>query len=230
LKKNKILFGFEQCSFIFGYSKYTMGIAERKERDKEELRERILVAAKKLFLEKGVEKTSIRNIADLIEYSPGSIYHYFKDKNEIFHALHQGGFQQLMSRMEVLATIPNPMERLKGMGAIYVQFALENPDMYDLMFIKEAPMVHVSNSNEEQWKEGFGTFSFLRATIQECIQSGYFRGHEEEALSFLVWSTVHGMVSLHIRRRCEVVLAQRQDTIVKDGLNEFFSILDRLSS
>jgi hypothetical protein len=43
-----------------------MGIAERKERDKEELRERILVAAKTLFLEKGVEKTSIRNIADLI--------------------------------------------------------------------------------------------------------------------------------------------------------------------
>ena len=134
-----------------------MGIAERKERDKEELRERILVAAKTLFLEKGVEKTSIRNIADLIEYSPGSIYHYFKDKNEIFHALHQGGFQQLMSRMEVLAAVSNPMERLKKMGAIYVDFALENPDMYDLMFIKEAPMDHVFNSNDEQWKEGFGT-------------------------------------------------------------------------
>ena len=116
------------------------------------------------------------------------------------------------------------------MGAIYVDFALENPDMYDLMFIKEAPMDHVFNSNDEQWKEGFGTFNFLRATIQECIQEGYFRGHEKEALSFLVWSTVHGMVSLRIRRRCEVVLAQRQDTIVHDGLNEFFSILDRLAS
>jgi len=132
--------------------------------------------------------------------------------------------------MEVVASQADPMERLKRMGAIYVDFALENPDMYDLMFIKEAPMDHVSNSNDEQWKEGFGTFNFLRATIQECIQNGNFRGHEEEALSFLVWSTVHGMVSLHIRRRCEVVLAQRQVTIVQDGLNEFFSILDRLSS
>jgi AcrR family transcriptional regulator len=207
-----------------------MGIPERKEREKEELRERILSAAKMLFLEKGVEKTSIRNIADQIEYSPGSIYHYFKDKNEIFHALHQGGFQQLMSRMEVLATVSNPMERLKRMGSIYVEFALENPDMYDLMFIKEAPMDHVFNSNDEQWKEGFGTFNFLRTTIKQCIHDGYFRGHEEEALSFLVWSTVHGMVSLHIRRRCDVVLAQRQSTIVKDGLHEFFSILDRLSS
>jgi hypothetical protein len=135
-----------------------------------------------------------------------------------------------MGKMEVLITIPNPMSRLKAMGSIYVEFALENPDMYDLMFIKEAPMEHVSNSNDEQWKEGYGTFNFLRATIKECILEGYFQGHDQEALSFMVWSTVHGMVSLHIRRRCEVVLADRQDTIVKDGLNEFFSILDRPSS
>jgi hypothetical protein len=132
--------------------------------------------------------------------------------------------------MEVLFTIPNPMARLKAMGSIYVEFALENPDMYDLMFIKEAPMEHVSSSNDEQWKEGYGTFNFLRATIKECNLEGYFQGHDEEALSFLVWSTVHGMVSLQIRRRCEVVLAQRQGTIVKDGLNEFFSILDRQPS
>jgi hypothetical protein len=62
------------------------------------------------------------------------------------------------------------------------------------------------------------------------MEQGYFQGHEEETLSFLIWSTVHGMVSLQIRRRCEVVLADRQERIVKDGLNEFFSILDRQSS
>jgi len=205
-----------------------MGIPERKEREKEELRERILTAAKTLFLEKGVEKTSIRNIADQIEYSPGIIYHYFQDKNEIFHALHQGGFHQLMSRMGVLTSVSHPMERLKAMGTIYVQFAMENPDMYDLMFIKEAPIDHVSNSNEEQWKEGFGTFNFLRDTIKECIDKGHFQGHEIEALSYLIWSTVHGLVSLHIRRCCEVVLAHKQHTIVKEGLEEFFNILDKL--
>ena len=206
-----------------------MGIAERKEREKEELRERILIAAKRLFLEKGVEKTSIRNIADLIEYSPGSIYHYFKDKNEIFHALHQGGFQQLMSRMEVLTTVQNPMERLKAMGRIYVQFGVENPDMYDLMFIKEAPLTHVFQAKDEQWNEGANTFNFLRTTLRECLAQGYFKGHQEESLSFMIWATVHGMISLHIRRRCEVILAHKQETIVQEGLNEFFSILDRLS-
>ncbi len=205
-----------------------MGIADRKERDKEELREKILAAAKSLFLEKGVEKTSIRNIADQIEYSPGIIYHYSRDKNEIFHALHQGGFQQLTEKMAVLSAVQNPMERLKAMGSIYVTFAIENPDMYDLMFIKEAPIDHVYSSEHDHWKEGGGAFEGLRATIKDCANSGHFKGHELEPLTYLIWSAVHGIVSLSIRKRCEVVLPERQNTIVREGLEEFFKILDKL--
>ena len=55
-----------------------MGVADRKEREKEEMKTKILEAAKKLFLDHGFEKTSIRNIAEEIEYSPGTIYLYFK--------------------------------------------------------------------------------------------------------------------------------------------------------
>jgi len=205
-----------------------MGIADRKERDKEELREKILAAAKFLFLEKGIEKTSIRNIADHIEYSPGIIYHYFKDKNEIFHALHQLGFQQLIGKMQVLGSVRNPLERLKAMGSIYITFGLENPDMYDLMFIKDAPIEHICSTDDECWTEGGGTFNYLRKTIDECFNAGYFKGHDAEALSFMIWSVVHGMVSLHIRKRCDVVLPQRKDKIVADGLEEFIKILDRL--
>ena len=63
-----------------------MGILERKERDREDMRRLILGAARQLFLEQGYEKTSIRNIADVIEYSPATIYLYYKDKNELFFA------------------------------------------------------------------------------------------------------------------------------------------------
>lgn len=205
-----------------------MGISDRKEREKEELRSAILKSAKTLFLEKGVEKTSIRNIADSIEYSPGIIYHYFKDKKEIFHALHQEGFQALSKKMSVVQVISSPLDRLKTMGKIYIDFALENPDMYDLMFIKESPMDHIEGSDDQEWKEGNGTFDGLRATIRDCISAEYFEGHDEEALSYMVWSTVHGLVSLSIRRRCEVVLKDRHETIVEDGLQAFFKIIDKL--
>lgn len=202
-----------------------MGITDRKEREKEELKETILKAAKILFLEKGVEKTSMRNIADRIEYSPGIIYHYFKDKNEIFHALHQEGFKALIEKMEVLSFVQDPLERLKAMGKIYVKFAMENPDMYDLMFIKEAPLCHVFDSDNEEWKEGGGAFNGLRLTVKDCLAHGYFPGHDSESLSYMIWSAVHGMVSLNIRKRCEVIDIPRRENIVTDGLEAFFKLL-----
>ena len=76
-----------------------MGILERKEREREDMRRLILNAARELFLEQGYEKTSIRNIADVIEYSPATIYLYYKDKNELFFALHEEAFLKLMEEL-----------------------------------------------------------------------------------------------------------------------------------
>lgn len=204
-----------------------MGITERKIREKEELKEQILRAAKRLFIERGFEKTSIRNIADEIEYSPGIIYHYFQDKNEIFHSLHQEGFQELRKRMGILSAVEDPMSRLKAMGKIYIQFALENTDMYDLMFIIEAPIDHVENRDDLCWVEGDSTFNLLRSTVHECMQKGHFEGHHLEPLSFMIWSTVHGMVSLKIRKRVNVLDVAAVDQIIENSYHSFLLILDR---
>jgi len=79
-----------------------MSIIERKKREKEEMRRTILDAAKEIFLEKGFRSASIRNIAEKIEYSPGTIYLYFDDKDAIFHALHEDGFQRMLAMMQPL--------------------------------------------------------------------------------------------------------------------------------
>ena len=71
-----------------------MGITDRKEREKQELKDLILKEAKAVFLEEGYEKTSIRKIADRIEYSPTTIYLYFKDKSELLLELHKQSFHQ----------------------------------------------------------------------------------------------------------------------------------------
>ena len=72
-----------------------MGIVERKEKQKLEIKKMILEASMKLFVEEGFENVSIRKIAELIEYSPTTVYLYFKDKNEILFNLHDIGFQML---------------------------------------------------------------------------------------------------------------------------------------
>src|SRR6185503_8770969 len=117
-----------------------MGIAERKEKQKLEIRKRILEASMKLFVEEGFSNVSIRRIADIIEYSPTTIYLYFKDKDEIFYNLHEMGFQKLQEMNKNLDDIHNPLLRLHKMGENYIQFGIENREFYDLMFIQPEPM------------------------------------------------------------------------------------------
>lgn len=205
-----------------------MSTAERKAREKEALKLLILQGAKKLFLERGIEQTTIRNIADEIDYSVGTVYVYFKDKNAILHDLHSIGFQELGGYFTELFSIKDPMERLRKMGFTYLKFAMENSEMYDLMFIVKAPMEFIESSEKEAWNEGANTFNALKKTVEECMNKGHFEGHSLEPLSFMIWSLVHGMCCLEIRQRTKGVKFSNPDTILSDGYNEYLKIIKKL--
>ena len=64
-----------------------MGITERREREKEEVRKKILDAARELFATEGYERVTMRKVAEAIEYSPTTIYHHFEDKDDLVRAL-----------------------------------------------------------------------------------------------------------------------------------------------
>lgn len=200
-----------------------MGITERKERDKEDLRKSILDAAREVFLEKGVGQTSIRSIAQKIEYSPTTIYLYFKDKNEIFYALHQDGFALLNAQMYALSAVEDPFERLKATGRIYLRFAEEHSDYYDLMFVQKSLM-----ESDKDWKEGENAFDGLKFTIQQCIDQGFLPFTDAETGAFLVWSMVHGMWVLNDRGRCKILSEEKRETIIDLAYEEFLRMLEVL--
>ena len=204
-----------------------MTIATRKERQKEELRGKILEAAKALFIERGFEETSIRNIAEKIEYSPTTIYLYFKDKDDIFYALHQEGFVLLNQYFRALQNVIDPFERLKAICKAYIAFALENREFYDLMFISRSPM-NALNKDDEKWEEGNRAFGALTGTVAECMQKGYFKNMNPEVLSFTLWSMVHGICSLEIRGRCSVISEENQENLTGKAGAIIIDILERM--
>lgn len=214
-----------------------MGVAERKERHKEELKNDILEAAKKLFMEKGFEATSIRNIAEQIEYSPATIYLYYKDKNDIIHALHHEGFKLLIQHFSVIETIEHPFERLKAMGKAYIQFAIKHPDVYDLIFSMKEPLQHVANCHDE-WEEGDQAFTLLCKVVEGCQQAGYFKGMEPVGLSFVIWSTMHGLCTLrtsghleHMTNVCNDILkVDNVDDLMNYSYETFVAMMERLKS
>jgi len=204
-----------------------MTISKRKERQKEELKGKILQAARELFMQKGFEEVSIRNIAEKIEYSPTTIYLHFKDKDEIFLELHREGFALLNQYFRPLAHVADPYERLKAMNKAYIAFSLENGEFYDLMFIINAPMDSIKKE-EAHWEEGDRAFEFLSNTVQECIDKGYFPGMQARIVAFTVWSMVHGIASLEVRNRCPVVEGLNEEDLAHKASDLVNEILDRM--
>lgn len=203
-----------------------MSVATRKQREKEDKRALILDAARKIFLEKGYTNTSIRNIAEEIEHSPGTIYLYFRDKDEIFHALHEEGFGRMLQKMEPLQFVADPFERLKALGRVYLDFAKNNKDFYDLMFVVQSPLKH--ETEHEKWEMGHRTLESLKDIIRQCQEAGRFQGRDVDYLSFMIWSGVHGMATLYCHDRCMAYDELKPEDLLEIGYRYFAEMLEKL--
>ncbi|MBX2878105.1 MAG: TetR/AcrR family transcriptional regulator [Saprospiraceae bacterium] len=203
-----------------------MGVAERREREKQEMKGKILDTATQQIVEKGIEKTTIRSIASAIEYSPRTIYLYFKDKDEILYALSTRGFQLFAQQFEAALAIADPIERLKDIHQRYLRFAFENPALYDLMFILNNPMN--ADPAKEGWEVGLKGHSILKDTVQACIEAGHFKGKEATTVAFTLWSYVHGIASLKLRNRMRMYPADQVDGIIQDSSAMMLGLLDKM--
>ena len=189
------------------------------------MRELILQAARKVFLTKGYEKTSIRNIADAIEYSPATIYLYYKDKNELLFSLHEEAFRKMMKELSVVTSISDPFARLVEMGHQYIHYAVENPEFYDLMFIMEAPMETLA-CRDELWEDGMKSFGLLMKVIEECVQAGYFKATTDlETTALTIWSYMHGLVTIYLKKRMNMFSDDREMERMQQSFGLFVKMI-----
>ncbi|TAN44218.1 MAG: TetR/AcrR family transcriptional regulator [Nitrospirae bacterium] len=202
-----------------------MGITERREKEKKEMRGLILETAMKLFLEEGFENVSLRRIADKIEYSPATIYLYFKDKDEILYALHNEGFEKLYALQQTTLDIKDPLKRLWKQGELYINFGLENPEYYNLMFIMRSPAKKICEEN--QWETGLRSYGFLKDNVSECMEAGLMPMAEVEIATFSFWAHVHGVVSLIIRERCVIIPEEFLPHIIKGSFDFMMEVFKK---
>ncbi|MEP6614108.1 MAG: TetR/AcrR family transcriptional regulator [Mucilaginibacter sp.] len=201
-----------------------MGIAERKLEEKQEMHERILNGARKIFLVKGYEQTSMRNIASEINYSPGSLYFYFKDKSEIFQELHKEGFKLLLNQLKVLDKVADPFERLKAVGRIFIQFAQENKDYYNLMFLVEEPVKGTSSGGFQIAQEAINK---LLNVVKECQEKGRFKGLDPDYFTFMVLSAIHGICALFCKDRTTNFVSKTNEELMEHGYECFVALLEK---
>jgi AcrR family transcriptional regulator len=180
-----------------------MGVKERREREKSETRDKILDAARELFVTEGYEGVSMRKVADKIEYSPTAIYVHFADKEELFRELCHRDYARLAEvfRSSVIST--DPIDRIRQIGAIYIDFGLRYPNHYKFMFMTP----HPPHEPDEVDREMMGNpeqdaYAFLKWSVQQAIDARCFQEEfrDAELVSQTLWASVHGVISLHIAK------------------------------
>lgn len=176
-----------------------MGIQERKEREKERRRQQIIVAAKRVFSEKGFNKSTMEDIASEAELSPGTLYLYFKNKEELYASLSLRILQYLNIRVEHVnkETDLSPEQKLdKLIEAMY--------DVYDFDPLIIINMFHLQSSEtlknlsprligqiEDLSRKSIGAISSI---FREGVEQGVFIDKHPVALSDIFWSLFSGVV------------------------------------
>jgi AcrR family transcriptional regulator len=180
-----------------------MGVLERRERERTELRDKILDAARELFITDGYEGVSMRKVAEKIEYSPTAIYVYFEDKEDLFRELCHEDFARLASVFQTSTLVADPIERLKQIGRTYAEFGRRYPNHYKLMFMTPHPLQGLDERDQQiKGNPESDAYAFLRQTMLEAIVAGSLRPELADAdlLSQTLWAAIHGAISLQIAK------------------------------
>jgi AcrR family transcriptional regulator len=202
-----------------------VGVAERREREREQLRSQIVDAARDLLIEQGLPGLSMRSIAERIEYSPATIYLYFRDKEELLDAVMHAGFDRLheVVTAELAKAGENATwaDQYSAMGRAYARFAVGNPAYFRVMFEMpstaqlrcERPTVH---PNALQLSEDL---------VRKAVDAGQFWVPDARRTALYGWGLIHGLTTLYLagHLRDEVSTPEEFMAVVEDAMRNAYT-------
>lgn len=182
-------------------------MARPRDVDRVDIPNRAIEVATRLFVEHGVDRVTLREIAAEVGCRAPALYRYFRSKEALLLAVHNDGFRRLyaykLDAGEVAGT--DAFARLRQGGLAYVRFAVEHPHLYELMFNDRGPYRELAALRDAGDPDGEDfarrSLAFLRTSIVACQAEGYLGGLDPDVAAFTFWSVVHGAVGLALRQR-----------------------------
>lgn len=161
-------------------------------------RQTIMEEARKLFVAKGYDAVTMRDIARATQYTASALYYHFKDKAELMMAICSEDFLQLAQVFQSVLVHENPLDNIKSMGLAYAHFALANPSHYRLMFMSKGPVSLKMESALQQGDPNQDAYAALHHFVNLAHQQGLLREGSDDThlIAQTFWAGVHGMVSL----------------------------------
>ncbi len=185
-----------------------MGVVERKEREKKARRQAILDAARECFFRDGFEATTISQIAETVELSTGTLYLYFKNKEEIYVSILEEGLDILYALMKG-SERPNALARelLVAYCEAYYRFYIDYGQYFDVMFFLRRPDKKILLEGDLKAKleqKSLECLGLLESAVKKGIVEGDFRVVSPYEASRVLWGTMNGLMLLHEKRTEEI--------------------------
>lgn len=206
---------------------FIMGAKERREREKEQRKNQILDTARALLLEKGLNATSINQIAKRSELSVGAIYFYYKSKEELYVALQEEGLDILYEKTREAADQgKHPADKIRGIAGAYLTFSTENKNYFDIInyFLSSSDIFFSPNLKNQVDQHGNRILSLLVKAIEDGIKDGTFKMIHAERYAMILWGTLHGLTQFKKFQR--TILSQDDfEALYDEAVNHFIESL-----
>lgn len=206
-----------------------MGIQERKKRERERRRQQIMVAAKRVFSEKGLNKATMEDIAKEAELSPGTLYLYFKNKDELFSSLSIRILQYLNIRLEHITNTEGgkkPKDRIASLKeAMYDVYEFDPVMLINMFHLQSSETLkNLSPELLDNIKElSQSSIQTTAKLFAEGIEEGEFIDEHPVALAGIVWAIFSGVVLWEESKR----IINDEKNYLKQTLHTAFEIFER---
>ena len=164
----------------------------------QDTRTQLLDAARDLYLDKGLSGFSLRAVAREVGVTAPAVYRHFESRDALLIALLDEAYSRFVSYLKPAEAAESPEERMEQVGNAYLDFALEQPGYYTLMFTAQ-PMLEAGDLPEQLVARMHDSFGLLQSRVIECMASGWRIAPGDPAvISKTIWALSHGLVSLYL--------------------------------
>ncbi len=188
-----------------------MGVIEKRAKHKEEFRREILDSAREIFINDGYDRFSMRKLAEKIDYSPTTIYLYFKSKDDLLFAICEEFFANFFAELNrIRSASRSPVETLRQAFLYLIEFGLENPNQYKLIFFTKS-VYGTTEELVEKDSMARNTYFFYEEIVQDCIDAGKLREIDVDVIVNTLSVASHGVIAKNIY--CANFSKERSDIV-----------------
>lgn len=192
----------------------------------EALRAQIVDMAKQIIINEGIQALSIRKLTQQMDYSPGIVYHYFKDKETLVDAVLVDGYGQILQSIKE-AALPeqeNPAVQIRAVMGRFVEAALAQRVLYRLFLLSDRPeILKRTTVLRKGVSETSPSMAMLTAQVSRGVAEGLFKSCDPELTAQVLWASVYGLimkliVETDVSEAHQRALAERQMDLLFAGL------------